>query len=328
VKAGWSVLAGAFALAGLSAATVAATGPYTCASHASSCRAPALLSRHAPGPVSRNVMVISIDGLRPDAIAKYNATVLSRLVKEGATSLEAETVTPSTTLPSHTSMLTGVPPEMHGIYWNEDETTTRGTVRVPTVFELAKLAGLSTAAFFSKPKLNHLVKPATLDHVGRPMGSSNRLATETTEDATRYIKRRRPNLVFVHIAEPDYAGHSAGWMTGTYGFAVRRADGAVGQLLKAADEAYGAGSYSVIISSDHGGHAKTHGTTQQVDMQIPWIAWGEGVQPGAITVPVKTTDTAATVLWLLGIAAPEAWTGKPVLSAYTAAARLAASSTH
>ena len=50
---------------------------------------------------------------------------------------------------------------------------------------------------------------------------------------------------------------------------------------------------------------------------IPWIAWGRGVAPGALNgVPIQTMDTAATVLWLLGVKAPDAWAAAPVTTAF------------
>ena len=58
--------------------------------------------------VTRNVVLVSIDGLRPDAIATFKAPTLSKLVSEGSYTLKATTILPSKTLPSHTSMLTGV----------------------------------------------------------------------------------------------------------------------------------------------------------------------------------------------------------------------------
>ncbi|MEX1182395.1 MAG: ectonucleotide pyrophosphatase/phosphodiesterase [Gemmatimonadota bacterium] len=280
------------------------------------------------GAVTPHVVVISIDGLRPDAIADYDARVLQRLMAEGSYSLSARTITPSRTLPSHTSMLTGVPPAVHGITWNTDRTGETGAVEVQTVFEAVKIAGFSTAAFFSKSKLKHLNKPGTLDHAQAPTGLSVFSAAETVEQAARYIRYRRPNLVFVHLAEPDAAGHSIGWMSFAYGWAVRRADGAVGEILEAADDAYGEGNYSVIVTSDHGGHGRSHGDDSDADMQIPWIAWGAGVlASGQLDGLVRTVDTAATVLWLLGVRSGADLHGRPVVSAYTPEARLAAGAT-
>jgi predicted AlkP superfamily pyrophosphatase or phosphodiesterase len=273
------------------------------------------------GVVTDHVLVVSIDGLRPDIIEVYEARVLQRMLREGAYTLTARTVYPSKTLPSHTSMLTGLPPEVHGITWNNDQTSERGSVSNPTIFGLARDRGFTTAAFFSKAKLRHLQQPGTLDHTVAPRGLETFMASKTVEAATRYMRFRQPNLLFVHIAEPDAAGHSFGWLTGAYRAAVRRADAAVGQVLTAADAAYGRGNYTVIITADHGGEGRGHGTDHGNDMLIPWIAWGAGVQPGPLTTEVGTMDTAATVLWLLGIEAPAVFHGKPVTAAFTERAR-------
>lgn len=266
-----------------------------------------------------HLIIISIDGLRPDAIERYSARALRRLIGEGAYSLEAETIFPSKTLPSHTSMLTGLPPSEHGVLWNSDQTRETGVVTSTTVFEVASAAGLRTAAFFSKSKFQHLRKPGTLDHSEAPSGLNLfYMATETVEAALRYLRHRRPDLVFIHIAEPDYAGHIFGWMSTVYGWGVRRADAAVARILAEADQAYGQGNYTVLITSDHGGHGRTHGTTDPRDMTIPWIAWGYGVRPGELPArTIRTMDTAATALWLLGIEPPSDWVGRPVRGAFS-----------
>jgi predicted AlkP superfamily pyrophosphatase or phosphodiesterase len=267
--------------------------------------------------LTNHVVVISIDGLRPDAIERYTARTLQRLMAEGAYSLDARTIYPSKTLPSHTSMLTGLPPAMHGVTWNNDQTAARGVVAAATIFELAKAEGLRTAAFFSKSKFHHLRKPGTLDHSEAPSGLNFLMATETVEATVRYLAHERPNLLFVHIAEPDYAGHTVGWMSFVYGWAVRRADGAVRRVLEAADTAFGAGNYAVLLTADHGGHKRTHGTDAPEDMMIPWIAWGRGVRAGEITArALQTMDTAATALWLLGVERPAEMVGEPVRAAF------------
>jgi predicted AlkP superfamily pyrophosphatase or phosphodiesterase len=221
-------------------------------------------------------------------------------------------------------MLTGVTPEVHGITWNSDKTGEHGVVKVETIFEVAKRNGFSTAAFFSKSKLRHLQRPNSLDYVQAPRGLEVWMASQTVEDATRYLRLRRPNLLFVHIAEPDAAGHSIGWMSFAYRWAVRRADSAVEEVLEAADETYGRGNYTVIVTADHGGHGRGHGDDSEEDMQIPWIAWGAGVEAGEVLEQVNTMDTAATVLWLLGIREPSGLNGVAVAEAYTPLARLAA----
>jgi predicted AlkP superfamily pyrophosphatase or phosphodiesterase len=275
-------------------------------------------------PVSEHVILISVDGLRPDAIAAAGAHHMARLQAEGAWSHTAQTVLPSKTLPSHTSMVTGVEPAIHGITWNGDRTDETGAVGVATIFELAHQRGLTTAGFFAKSKFNHLDKPGTMDHFQAPHGKDTWPATRTVGDVVNYLHHVRPNLLMVHIGEPDFAGHSLGWGSFIYEWGVRRADGAVGRILEAADAAFGPAGYTVIVTADHGGRGRSHGSDHAEDTTIPWIAWGRGVQAGALSGGIRTTDTAATLLWLLGIAPPTAWTGNVVRAAYTPAAQLAA----
>jgi hypothetical protein len=91
--------------------------------------------------VTRNVVLVSIDGLRPDAIATFKAPTLSRLITEGSYTLSARTILPSKTLPSHTSMLTGEPPDRHGVLWNDALSDEPGTLEIPTIFSAARSRG-------------------------------------------------------------------------------------------------------------------------------------------------------------------------------------------
>jgi arylsulfatase A-like enzyme len=270
------------------------------------------------GRLTQHVVLVSIDGLRPDAIDRFGASTLQRLVREGSYSLAATTISPSRTLPSHTSMLTGQPPERHHVLWNNVMTADAELVELPTVFGVARARGYRTAAFFSKAKFQPLQQPGTLDYSQAPGGwfgrwSSNRTLT----DVEKHLAASRPNLVFVHHGDVDRTGHSAGWMSNDYGRAVKTVDAAVGRLMAAADRSFGAANYTLLVTADHGGHDYDHGSDDPRDVTIPWIAWGRGVHAGALTdTPIRTMDTASTVLWLLGVEEPSDWMGVPVLRAF------------
>jgi predicted AlkP superfamily pyrophosphatase or phosphodiesterase len=253
--------------------------------------------------------VVSIDGLRPDAISAFSAPTLQRLMKEGSYTLAASTILPSKTLPSHTSMLTGQPPELHGVLWNDVATADADVVEVPTVFAVARGAGYRTAAFFSKAKFQPLQQPGSLDYSQAPGGWFGRWDSDRTmADVESHLGESRPNLMFVHLSDPDRAGHSSGWMSPAYGRAVAAVDGAMARLLSSADTAFGKDNYTVIVTADHGGHEFNHGSDDPRDVLIPWIAWGRGVKSGQLQESaVQTVDTASTVLWLLGLDEPGEW---------------------
>ncbi len=285
-----------------------------------------LIERDTPdGALTNHVVLVSIDGLRPDAIETFGATTLQRLMREGSYTLKATTIMPSKTLPSHTSMLTGEDVDEHGITWNTNKVSAHGHVEVPTIFDVAHDRGFHTAAFFSKTKFEHLQREGTLDstqapNTGRiPYFGDRWPVSRTLGDAERYLKGNTPNLLFVHIGEPDFAGHASGWMSQKYGQAVRVADGAVARLIAASDRAYGEGNWTLIVTADHGGHGRNHGSSDARDVTIPWISWGKGVMAGTqVAGTVRTFDTASSVLWLLGLKEPSDWAGNPVTSAFAA----------
>ena len=62
-----------------------------------------------PGPVRRVVLVV-MDGLRPDAVRRFEMTTVARLAARGASTFHARTVRPSVTACAMTSLLTGAAP--------------------------------------------------------------------------------------------------------------------------------------------------------------------------------------------------------------------------
>ncbi len=261
---------------------------------------------------AQHVFIVSLDGGKPAVMQQSAMPFLMGRVADGAATWEAQTVFPSVTLVSHTSMLAGVGPDKHKVNWNA-WIPSKGLLEIPTVFTLAKKGGQSTALFAAKEKFNHLNSPGALDAFAVIEVKAPALA----RIVAAYIVETKPNLCFIHFADSDSVGHKYGW--GSPEQIQSFAD--VDEGLKIINDAIafaGIGDSSVVIvSADHGGHDKTHGSKSPEDMTIPWIAWGAGVAKGlAISAPVTTHDTAATALWLLGIAVPVDWDGKPVESAF------------
>src|SRR5262245_56672894 len=123
-----------------------------------------------PVPQVNRVLIISIDGLRPDVMLRARTPNQHRLFETGAFSFWAQTVPTANTLPSHTSMLTGVSVETHGINFNDERATTRPIYpNAPTLFELAKRNGYTTAMVAGKAKFAALVKPGTIDWASAPL---------------------------------------------------------------------------------------------------------------------------------------------------------------
>ncbi|MCB1225051.1 MAG: alkaline phosphatase family protein [Verrucomicrobiales bacterium] len=276
-----------------------------------------------------HVIILSIDGGKPKVILQTEMPQLQRLVQEGAHTWVANTIFPPKTLPSHTSMVTGVGPEKHGILWN-DWMPLRGMVKVPTIFSLVKAADpeAGTAWICGKGKFRHLWLPGSLDvfdlngpqQPGPASMEFNRLkapAQKVAGQVKGWLAEHQPQVMMVHFPDVDAAGHASGWGSPEQQEALRVVDQALGQVVRAEKDSPMADSSVIIVTADHGGHEKNHAENIPDDMNIPWIAWGKGVKPGfEIQQPVTTYDTAATALWLLGLEVPASFDGKPVVEAF------------
>lgn len=263
-------------------------------------------------PRAEHVFVISFDGGKPAVLKMSKMPTFMAMAAQGSATWKARTILPSVTLPSHVSMLTGVQPAKHKITWN-DWKPEKGVVSVPTMFKLAKAAGYSTALFGTKGKFQHFNVPGSLDKFQIP----GYKAKDVAKAAANYIVQKKPGLCFIHFADGDGAGHSYGWGSSRQVKAFENTDVALKVVRDAIKEAGIEKSSTVILTADHGGHGRSHGSASPEDVLIPWVSWGAGVKRGTtITAPVGTCDTAATALWLLDVKVPENWDGKPVKSAF------------
>ncbi len=265
-----------------------------------------------PVSVARHVVIISEDGLRPDALMKANASVHASVMREGSYSLTARTIRRASTLPSHAAMLSGFDEPAHKLSWNAWKPE-RGFIRVPTIFDAATHAGHIAAAFVGKPKLEHITPPGSVDVFSRP----GFYCKKVVEEAARYFVENHPQVEFVHFSDPDERGHAVGWMSDPQIEAIRHTDRCLATLIEAVKAAGLANETLFILSADHGGHGRNHSGRTEEDRLIPWIAWGAGVRRGhRIASPISTMDTAATVLWALGYPAPANIEGRPVAEAF------------
>jgi hypothetical protein len=261
-------------------------------------------------PISLRVLLLSIDGLRPDAIALAPMPNLLALMDTGAYSLIAQTTFPSATLPAHASMLTGQCPAKHGVFWN-DYFPLLGYAGGQSIFALAKDAGLRTIMVVGKEKLRQITPPETTDVYRYINDRDLVIAAEIIPDLQAGF-----DLAFIHFPTADWMGHTYGWLSPEQFSVLRRADEALGNILAALEESNLRDDTLLIITSDHGGRGTSHGSRHPEDMTIPWIIHGPGVLPGEIQIPVNVTDTAATAAWALNLPIPSEWDGFPLFEVF------------
>ena len=243
----------------------------------------------SPPPPPR-VLIVSVDGLRADAIYAAETPTIRNLASRGSYSLQAQTISPSNTLPSHVSMLTGVTPAVHKIIWDE-YLPDRGRLTVQTVFSAAKAAGKRSAMVVGKDKFFTFKDAGNIDSGVLSMRGDDDVANQAILQIDAGF-----DLIFLHFGDVDLMGHNKTWMSASYLEKVSRADAVIGRVLQVVPR-----NMAVILTADHGGSGNGHGTNAALHMTIPWIIQGQGIKAGnPLSVRVNTIDTAVTAAYLLG----------------------------
>lgn len=247
------------------------------------------------------VVLVLVDGLRPDGFLACGNPVAKELIAESAYDLHAETVYPSVTLPCHMSLFHSVPPERHGITTNLYTPQVRP---VPGLCEQLRGAGKRTAFFYSWEELRDLCRPDGLCYAGFvnkhvKVGADAML----TAAAIDCLKRESPDFLFLYLGETDDTGHRYGWMGEEYLRCVSRALDCANQVRSVLSE-----EDTLILMADHGGHGRMHGENIAEDMTIPVLISSKIFQSGERS-GVKITDIAPTVAKLLGVSPAEDWEG-------------------
>lgn len=253
------------------------------------------------------VLLILIDGMRPDAIADIEA--VKKLMKKSSYSLEARTVFPSVTLPCHMSLFHSVVPGRHGTTTNIYTPQVRP---VNGICEQLKAAGKTSSMFYDWEELRDLSRPGMMKNTffadlhcygGKVSGE------KVFENSKRHIlSDEAADFNFTYSGWVDSAGHGSGWMSDEYLRAVNGSWDLIDELIDCLPE-----EYTVIITADHGGHDWIHGTEMPEDMLIPLFCFGKDFKPGKNMGDVSILDVAPTIAKLLGAAPAEEWQGKSLI---------------
>ena len=279
------------------------------------------------------VLVIGIDGVRPDVLAEVPTPNMDALAASGWYTAEARTTTPSVSGPSWSSMLTGVWPEKHGVTNNnftgrdydrwpsfltrvERERPEMITFAALDWLPLAEVDGLSLA----EPDGGGPVLPASLDTRvvlnGYDLGWAD-ADTELTAQAVRHLATADPDAMFVYLGNPDETSHAHNSIGAEYRDAIALADRHVGMLIDAvrARPGYENEDWLVLVSTDHGRRADGgHGGDSPEEMTIFILASGPATVTWPPPGPAFIVDVATTALDHLGIAIDPAWEldGRPL----------------
>lgn len=260
--------------------------------------------------MDNKVILILVDGMRPDSIGAI--PFVQKFIKDSSYTLSANTVSPTVTLPCHMSLFHSVTPKRHGI------TTNTFVPQVSPINGLCEQLGPEgkiCAFFYNWGNLRDLAKPQSLAYsffISGRINTYEKTNVILTHKAIEYINDSSPDFVFLYLGYTDWAGHAYGWMSDEYMQSVRSSWDCIEELTDSISK-----KYTVFVTSDHGGHDRTHGTDEKEDLTIPIIVKGPNFTKNRELGNLNIIDIAPTITDLLNLEPAEGWEGLSFLKTTT-----------
>jgi choline-sulfatase len=272
-----------------------------------------------PKTAKPSILLITLDTTRADAIGPGAAGVstpeFNAIAARGRRFVQAYATVPET-LPSHTSMLSGLYPAAHGVHENARVVSDQ----TPLVAVDLKAAGYRTAAFVSSFVLSKRFGLArgfdVYDDEFEPE-AAERSSASTVDRALREIATVNadslpPRFIWVHLNDPHapYAPPEpfrSQFAKNPYLGEIAAMDQQIGRVVKAFESSAAGKPVAIIIAADHGEGLGEHGEREhghllyQSTMHVPLVVVGPDVARGDVAGQVSNRRVAATILDFAGV---------------------------
>ncbi len=236
------------------------------------------------------VLIIGIDGVRPDAMVVAETPNIDDLISNSTYSLDAINEGTTSSGPSWSAMLTGVWQSKHGV--NDNSFNGENYNEYPHFFKYLEDTNpeLHTASICQWDPINDQLAYLEADYV-KNVSSEAQLITETVN----YLSNNDPDALFIHFDDVDGAGHGQGYSPTNppYLTAIEEVDAGIGQIMQALKGRanYENENWLIIISTDHGGIGHGHGGNSIEERNIFVICSGDEVP----NIEIKKDSTLTSV---------------------------------
>lgn len=244
-----------------------------------------------PKPMAKHVILISVDGFRPDFYmeSKWPAPTLQEMAKDGIRARGMRPVLPSVTYPDHITMITGAFPAKHGVYhndpfdmkgWRSEGYTKSSQIKVPTLWDAVKKSGGTAASinwpvsgdapvnwnyrsyrragdvqtpFLTEMEENVTGKLPAYDPAQKSTDFDSYAADLRAASVGAYlIMKQKPTLMTIHFVTTDHVQHEQGKEGDKVYKAIACADVCISQLVEATKKAGIYDDTVFLIVGDHG----------------------------------------------------------------------------
>ena len=312
---------------------------------ANSCAPQATRSPLAGSLSGWNVLLVTIDTLRADHLGAYGSLLgvtptLDRLAREGLRFERTYAHVPLT-LPSHTTIMTGLYPMSNGV---RDNGSFRFDGSKPTLAGTLKTAGYRTGAFVgsfvvdARFGLNQGFGAYDDNYGSRPAGGElsllERPAEQVLAPARDWIltggsrapgrsgdSGSGPWFAWIHLYDPHDPynppePYRSRYAADLYAGEIAYADASLGATLAELQRAGSLNRTLVVVASDHGESLGEHGErthglfAYDATLRVPLLIWAPpSIRPAVVQSLARLVDIAPTILDLVGVSANGSFDG-------------------
>jgi len=253
---------------------------------------------------NQKIILLLADGMRPDFMLNCGNPFVNELLEKSHYTLTAQTVMPSVTLPCHMSLFHSVAPSRHGVLTNRYTPQVRP---INGICEVLNANKKKCGIIYDWEELRDLTRPGNTNFAYYTRFSYENSMDKLTEETLRQINTAELDFIFLYIGLPDIFGHDIGFESEEYRAGINEMWNNIRLIAKAAED-----NYALIVTADHGGHDRTHGTDRPEDMTIPIIFNGDVFNNLNKTKlqNANIIDIAPTILHAMGIEQDKDWEGK------------------
>jgi len=269
-------------------------------------------------PLRKKVLLIGLDGVRVDIMARVETPVIDSLAAAGFFSDEAKTRVRTMSGPGWSSMLIGARTEKHRVDSNDFAGNDYATYPDFLTRIERERPELNTFAVLDWPPLGTTDSggPLISDAIDVKINFDGetdgyRYADSlSVEAAIRELRDTDVDAAFVYLGDIDVVAHETNSRSPQFKAAIEWADTRVGLLLQALRDrpSYAEEDWLILLSTDHGrDDAGGHGGTSPSERTIFFLASGPSVEPGRTDCPPEIVDVAVTALAHMGLGPDSAW---------------------
>ena len=249
------------------------------------------------------VVLVLVDGMRPDALRGIET--VEKLKAKSVYTLEGQTVMPSVTLPCHMSLMHSVQPQRHGVTTNVYTPQVRP---IPGLFDVLAANNISCRFFYNWEELRDISRPGALVEAYYRKGGSMESDNALADLAIERIRQGQGEFIFLYMGYVDSAGHDFGWMSEEYLEGVRNSWKNISRVMEELSD-----EDTLIVTADHGGHDRIHGTEMEEDMRIPIFVKSPSIAQGKTERNLTIMDVAPTITKVFQVLPNKDWEGVSIL---------------